>query len=107
MAKPRARVKSDRIQEISFSSQRIKADGRSSCEVRIKLATGFTEPFDLKLTAGSFAPDQIVREASLQPEDGEVPFQLDGDVAGTCSPDEPVRIEVVPAAVRLLVPPVS
>ncbi|MHC4598829.1 MAG: diacylglycerol/lipid kinase family protein [Planctomycetota bacterium] len=41
---------------------------------------------------------------TIQPEDGEVPLQLDGDVAGTCSVDEAARIEVVPAAVRLLVP---
>jgi len=76
MAKSRARVRSDRIQEISFSSQRIKADGRSSCEVRIKLAPESAERFDLRLTAGSFAPDQTVREVSLQPEDGEVAFHI-------------------------------
>ncbi len=76
MAKPRARVKSDRIREIAFSSQRIKADGRSSCEVRIKLAPGFSEQFDLRLTAGSFAPDQVVREISLQPENDEISFRI-------------------------------
>ena len=76
MAKPRARVKSDRIREIAFSTQRIKADGRSSCEVRIKLAPESTEYFNLRLTAGSFAPDQTVREVSLQPEGDEVTFHI-------------------------------
>ncbi|MCD6282882.1 signal peptidase I [bacterium] len=76
MAKSRARVRNDRIREISFSSQRIRADGRSSCEVRIKLAPGSAEHFDLRLTAGSFAPDQTVREVSLQPDNDEVAFRI-------------------------------
>jgi signal peptidase I len=76
MPKTIAKVRSTRIAEIYFDSQRIKADGRSSCEVRIRLNQDDTSPLSLRLTAGSFERDRVVREVSLAPHEGAITFRI-------------------------------
>jgi signal peptidase I len=76
MPKTIAKVRSTRIAEIYFDSQRIKADGRSSCEVRIRLNQDDTSPLSLRLTAGSFERDRVVREVSLAPHEGAIIFRI-------------------------------
>ena len=76
MAKTIAKVRSDRIAEVTFDSQRIKADGRSSCEVRIRLHPGDDSPLALRITAGSFDPGRTVRETTLIPMNGLISFRI-------------------------------
>lgn len=76
MAKTIAKVRSNRIAEVTFDSQRIKADGRSSCEVRIRLHPGDDAPLTLRITAGSFDPGRTVRETTLIPASGVITFRI-------------------------------
>jgi signal peptidase I len=71
-----AKVRSSRIAEIYFDSQRIKADGRTSCEVRIVLSPGDNSPLDVRLTAGSFERERVVRELSVAPQNGVLTFRI-------------------------------
>jgi len=71
-----ARVRSGLYREISFDSQRIRADGQSSCQVRIRLAPEATGPLPFRLTAGSFDRERTVRTISVQPQGGEVCFRI-------------------------------
>ncbi len=76
MARTIAKVRSERIAEITFDSQRIKADGRSSCEVRIRLHPGDDAPLALRITAGSFDRDRSVRETTPIPANGVITFRI-------------------------------
>lgn len=53
------------------------------------------------------APDVTHRSGKrfeVRPRRGDVPFQVDGDFAGFCTPDDPAVFEVVPQAFRLILP---
>ncbi len=77
MGRLQAKLDASRFSSISFDSQRIKADGKSFCEVSLRLKdTHKNEPITLNLTAGSFAPKETLRQVTLNPEEGEVRFRI-------------------------------
>lgn len=72
-----AKVRSERFKQVTFDSQRIKADGRSFCVVRVILDPADHEPVNFRLTAGSFSPERVVREMSFEAdESGVVSYRI-------------------------------
>jgi len=77
MARLNSRLDATRFASIAFDSQRIRADGRSFCQVRLVLAPEHrTEEVALRLTAGSFQPGTAVRQVTLTPLDRELCFRI-------------------------------
>ncbi|OPX22621.1 MAG: signal peptidase I [Planctomycetales bacterium 4484_113] len=77
MARLTSRLDSSRFSSISFDSQRIRADGKSFCQVRLVLTPEHhDEQVTLRLTAGSFEPGAVVRQVTLTPQNGELAFRI-------------------------------
>ena len=77
MAKLISRLDPSRFESISFDSQRIRADGKSFCKVRLVLHPEHRdESVRLRLTAGSFEPGSAVRRVTLTPQNGEISFRI-------------------------------
>jgi len=77
-ARPKAWLDPTKFSAIHFDSQKVKADGKSFCEVTLKLAPSHPpeETITLRLTAGSFEDSSQVRVKTLQPEGGECKFRV-------------------------------
>lgn len=60
--------------------------------------------FRKKLRVGRDVEHAVTRELRVWPADRAVPVQVDGDPAGTCAPDLPLRIHCTDQPLRLLTP---
>lgn len=77
MGRLNSRLDRSRFASISFDSQRIRADGRSFCQVRLVLTPEHArEEIPLRLTAGSFQPGAVVRQVTLTPQEGQLAFRI-------------------------------
>ena len=77
-SRPKAWLDPTRFSSVHFDSQKLKADGKSFCEVTLKLAPSqpSDETITLHLTAGSFEGSSLVRTKTFQAENGEVRFRV-------------------------------
>ncbi len=72
-----AKFDASKFEAIFFDSQRLRADGKSFCEVKLIVTEeNKNKPVNLRLTAGSFSPDEKVRSITIVPVDGEVRFNI-------------------------------
>lgn len=77
MGRLQPKMDTSRFVSISFDSQRIKADGKSSCEVILKVSEAYRDkPVTLRLSAGSFVQGEKVRKITLTPAGDELRFRV-------------------------------